>query len=231
MPETVRQYLSNMNIVLFNFNFIPFKKLPLIHDFYLWINFDHYNEDFKEIGVDSGSTVVNNISTIVILILFAIIHMIIALIYCSKRSKTDACGKITRAAWKVMNFTTYIRLLLENMLYMMLCSFSELYGFDTLFENRRTSLVIAFLFIILCFAFYVFIIYQFRATKLRLKRVQYAYSEELFAGLKESNTARTYSVLFATRRLIICIFLVCLQDLHFLARVVLFSIIQIVYLI
>ena len=130
-----------------------------------------------------------------------------------------------------MSFTAYIRLLLENMLYIMLCSFSELYRFDLSSKNRWISLIIAFVFILLCFAFYSFIIYQFRATKLRLKRVQYAYSGELFSGLKESNTARTYSVLFATRRLIICIFLVCLQDLHFLARVVLFSIIQIVYLI
>ena len=130
-----------------------------------------------------------------------------------------------------MSFTAYIRLLLENMLYMMLCSFSEAYRFDLSSENRKISLIIAFFFILLCFMFYFFIIYQFHKTKIVLKRVQYSYSEELFAGLKDGNKARAYSILFVTRRLILCIFLVCLQDLHFLLNVVLFAIVQMLYFI
>ena len=82
IPKIVRQYLSDMNFVLFNFNFIPFNKIPIIHSFYLWMKFDHNNDVFKVIGVDDGSTVVNNISTIAILILLAIIHIITTLIYC-----------------------------------------------------------------------------------------------------------------------------------------------------
>ena len=78
MPKRVRQYLTDMNIVLFNFNFIPVYRISLIYDLYLWIKFDHNDDDLKDIGVKSGSTIVNNISTIAILILFAIIHMTIA---------------------------------------------------------------------------------------------------------------------------------------------------------
>ena len=82
MPKRVRQYLTDMNAVLFNFNFIPVYRIPMIYDFYLYIKFDHNYDDLKDIGVESGSTVVNNISTVIILILFTIIHIVIALIYC-----------------------------------------------------------------------------------------------------------------------------------------------------
>ena len=89
----------------------------------------------------------------------------------------------------------------------------------------------SFMFMVLCIAFYVFIIYQFRVTQDKEKRAKYSYSKELFTGLKETNEARTYSIFFATRRLILCILLVCLQDIHFLARVMLFLTVQIVYFI
>ena len=121
IPKPLRKYLFDRDVVFLNFNFIPFNKLPLVYDFYIWIKFDHYNSDFNEIGVESGSTVVNNLSTTAILILFSIIHLVIGLLYWRKKSKTGVCGKITRAAWKAMSLTAYIRLLLENSLYMMLC--------------------------------------------------------------------------------------------------------------
>ena len=81
IPKPLRKYLFDRDVVFLNFNFIPFNKLPLVYDFYIWIKFDHYNSDFNEIGVESGSTVVNNISTTAILILFSIIHLVIGLIY------------------------------------------------------------------------------------------------------------------------------------------------------
>ena len=116
MPKAVRQYLSGMNVMFFNFNFIPFNKIPFIYDLYLWLEFEHNDEELKEIGIENGSTIVNNISTIAILISFAIIHMVIALIYIWKRSKTRVCSQATTIAWKVMNFTAYIRLILMNII-------------------------------------------------------------------------------------------------------------------
>ena len=130
-----------------------------------------------------------------------------------------------------MSFAAYIRLFLENVLYILLCSFSELYRLDFSSKNRKISFVISLVFIWLSFAFYSFIIYQFCVTRQKLKRARYSYSEELFVGLKETNMARTYSILLVTRRITLCIFLVCLQDLHFLIRVFLFAIVQIIYLI
>ena len=88
IPLTVRHYLSGMDFVSLNFDFIPFIEVPLISDLYLWMKFEQTNGDLKDVGLDYGSTVVNNISFLVILVLFIITHLPIALIYTQTRSKT-----------------------------------------------------------------------------------------------------------------------------------------------
>ena len=87
IPKAIKQYLSGMDIVLFNFDFIPFRKVPYISKLYLWMNYKQDNEDLKNIGVEYGSTTVNNISFLIILILFVLVHIPIVLIYACKRSK------------------------------------------------------------------------------------------------------------------------------------------------
>ena len=62
MPKTVRQYLSNMDIVLFNLDFIPISRLPLISNLYDYMSFEQDNENMTDFGIDYGSTLVNNIS-------------------------------------------------------------------------------------------------------------------------------------------------------------------------
>ena len=100
-----------------------------------------------------------------------------------------------------MTFTTYIRLFLENLMLMLISSISEAYRSDISRTSRKVSLLMAYFFLTLCFLFFFFIIYQFRATKRWLNRIKYTYSEELFAGLKESNKARFYTLSLVTRRL------------------------------
>ena len=89
IPETVRQYLSGMDFVSLNFDFIPFIEVPLISDLYIWMKFEQTNDDLGDVGLDDGSTVVNNISFLVILVLFITLHLPIALIYTQTRSKTS----------------------------------------------------------------------------------------------------------------------------------------------
>ena len=129
-----------------------------------------------------------------------------------------------------MTFSAYIRLLLENFQYMLLCSISEVYRFDFTIKNRKISSSIAYSFIVAYALFFLFILYQFRATNIMIRRQHYSYSEELFSGLKDSNKARSYTILFTSRRLALCILLLVFQQVHFIMRVMFFVIIQIPYL-
>ena len=75
IPTTVKEYLSGMDFVFLNFDFIPFIDVPLISDLYTWMKFGQKNENLKNIGVDSGSTAVNNISFLAIILILAIMHI------------------------------------------------------------------------------------------------------------------------------------------------------------
>ena len=82
IPTTVKEYLSGMDFVFLNFDFIPFIDIPLISDLYTWMKFGQKNENLKSIGVDSGSTTVNNISFLAIILILAIMHIPIIIIKC-----------------------------------------------------------------------------------------------------------------------------------------------------
>ena len=90
---------------------------------------------------------------------------------------------------------------------------------------------LSYFFLITSITFYFFIIYQFFATRRSLSRKYYTYSEELFAGLKDKNKARAYTIFLTTRRVLLCMILICFQDINFIVRVVSFGSIQIFYLI
>ena len=75
IPTTVKEYLSGMNFVLLNFDFIPFIDVPLVSDLYQWMKFGQKNDNLKDIGVDNGSTTVNNISFLAIILILAIMHI------------------------------------------------------------------------------------------------------------------------------------------------------------
>ena len=80
MPKTVKQYLSSMNIVLFNLDFIPISRLPLISNLYDYMSFEQDNENMTDFGIDYGSTLVKNISFIFFMLLFIIAYLLVTLI-------------------------------------------------------------------------------------------------------------------------------------------------------
>ena len=88
IPQTVKRYMSGMDFVFLNFDFIPFLEVPFISDLFLWMNFEQTNSDLEDIGIGYGSIVANNISFFVILFLFIFLHLPIALINTYTRSKT-----------------------------------------------------------------------------------------------------------------------------------------------
>ena len=81
IPRIVRQYLIGMNFVLNICGFVPSHKVPLIANLFSWMKFEQYNEDLHDIGVEDGSTVVNNLSSLIILLFLIILQLFFAIIY------------------------------------------------------------------------------------------------------------------------------------------------------
>ena len=144
---------------------------------------------------------------------------------------TGLCAKIVKALYKFMTLTVYIRLVLENLQFIFLCTISEANRFDSSSNNKKASLLITYSLIAICFIFYIFIIYEFCVTRKRLSRSTHFYSRELFAGLKGNNKARLYTTLLVSRRLVLCIILICLQDLNKAYCILSFFLIQMSFLV
>ena len=81
IPEVVRQYLAGMNFALMNFNVIPYIRIPFISEAHEWIKFEQNSEDMKDIGISDGSTIINNVLFLAMLLVFILVHIPIALIY------------------------------------------------------------------------------------------------------------------------------------------------------
>ena len=230
IPKTLRQYLTGMKFALLNFNFIPYIRIPFIYEAHEWIKFEQNSEDMKDVGISDGSTIVNNVSFLTTLLVFIFMHIPIVLIYNKTRSKTGRCKRMVDYAYKVMTLAVYIRLLQENYQNIVLSSISEVYNFDVSDNRRTVSLSVAYLFLISSIVFYFFTVYQFYKTRVRSARNSYAYSEELFSGLKMSNKARLFTVALITRILLLGAFMICMQHLHFMVRVTIFIVIQVLFL-
>ena len=80
IPETVRRYLSGLNFVFLNFDFIQFHRIPFISHFYLWMKFEQMNDDLRDIGIDYGSSIINNISFVILTLMLIVTHIPIALL-------------------------------------------------------------------------------------------------------------------------------------------------------
>ena len=80
IPETVRRYLSGLNFVFLNFDFIPFHRIPFISDFYQWMKFEQKNDNLRDIGIDFGSSITNNISFVILTLMLIVTHIPIALL-------------------------------------------------------------------------------------------------------------------------------------------------------
>jgi len=81
-PDDINEYLEGLGFVMFNFNFIPFKQLPGLNLPTDWMDFAQPNEKIEALGLESGSTLVNNISLISTFLITAAIHLTLKCIPC-----------------------------------------------------------------------------------------------------------------------------------------------------
>lgn len=81
IPDKIREYLLGMDFTLMNFNFIPLNEVPMISIPYNWIEYEQYDTNLQDIGVENGSTAANNLSFIVMIMMFITLHIPIAMMY------------------------------------------------------------------------------------------------------------------------------------------------------
>ena len=76
IPDKIQDYLNSLELILFTFNFIPTKDLPLLDKLDDWMGSPQPREALADLGLESRSTLLNILSLITTLFWIIIIHFI-----------------------------------------------------------------------------------------------------------------------------------------------------------
>ena len=77
IPQSLRDYMKSQDFVMVNFNFIPVEDLPLIDILVDSMHSEQTSQSFRDLGFDSRSTFVNNISLFITVLFLAFLHFLL----------------------------------------------------------------------------------------------------------------------------------------------------------
>ena len=74
-PSSIIQYLTGMSFMNFDFDFIPFPEIPFLDMLYDYFDFEHGHEYLKDIGVESGSSLLNSMGFFTMIAVHGALHI------------------------------------------------------------------------------------------------------------------------------------------------------------
>ena len=202
-PELVT-FISEFEFVTFSGNFIPFKNI--FHKFYTWMDIPQSKNDLESIGLNSGSTLINQLGVILLVLFIMVLHLIFVIL------KWKILWKIENTFWiklfdKVDHFFTfsfYLRINVEIYLFTILSSFSEIGSFN---NTNSAANVLSFIFSLffgtLSISSCILVISHYAIyLKIPLTDLSKKFTE-LYSEIKDTKFNRFYSSIFMLRRTLI----------------------------
>ena len=229
VPKDIEDYFTGMSFLSFDLSFIPFSATPLINSVFSYFEFEQEDEYLQEIGMQYGSSILNQFSMIFMISLLMILHVTVILSYrIIDKDESTRKYKILSKLMDLFLFTIYVRTFVEALQMMMLSSLIEIKTFDTSEISRVFSILISFLFTLLCVGLIVLMAVEWIRSKDPKIFKQQKYFKEVFSGVKDKWRARCYMLLNFGRRAIFIIAIVfpVANPIH---TIIIFAIIQVVY--
>ena len=238
-PDGVIEVITGSKIFLFPFPSIPFKNLKFQSSLINYFQIDQSNSILERIGVESESTLINIYSFACSFILAVLIHFFIAVVFkvtlCLETSKCcKLLGKwirfIISKLFYFLTFGYYIRNFIETFQYMLISSISEVKRLEFNTKSKMLSFAISIILILIWLIFAIFsLIMSCRVNKMHdQQRDKFG---ELFVGLKQSKTARFYTVSWLIKKLIFVSLLLMLASTYLFYVMLTRWLIQISYIV
>lgn len=76
LPQKVIEFIVGGKIFSFNFSFLSIEKLSEIKDKVQSMDFSQNDDRLKTMGLESGSTIVNNLNLLLVISLIAMTHVL-----------------------------------------------------------------------------------------------------------------------------------------------------------
>jgi cysteine-rich repeat protein len=176
-------------------------KIPFLDDAYDYFDFILPKDSYSMLGIDSGSTLINTFSFILLLIAVWVVHIWLTpwrIAWGSEGSKEDdGCFRnVYYKLWKFMSFNAYLRLMLQSYQHLFIVSVLGLYfgSFDS------TQQLVSSVASIVTFIFWI--IFPL-VSLIALWKDWKEGINELSVGLKPNLYAKVYQVVLILRRVVL----------------------------
>lgn len=74
-PPTIMDFILGMDFTMFSFDFINIESWGFVQDMNNWISYPQVDSYLEELGQGTGSTILNNLSLIFVILQFVLIHL------------------------------------------------------------------------------------------------------------------------------------------------------------
>ena len=171
------------------------------------LDFPQPDDRILQIEIYSGSAIFNISSTLLVFCMIILAHLlIICPILCIFRSYLKGkCILLSKFLKNLFNFMIYIRFIIEAFLFMIICTVSEVYEWNT---NHSGSLALSIILILILLCFYILVIVYILFFPLESRKLQ-----ELVNMTKKSSFTKIYNIIFLSHRSFIVVFLIWFEHL------------------
>ena len=246
LPVDVSSYIKGNGFFSFSMDFLPIKDSSVYKGNFEVLLFNNLGienllhkeqpkEGLEEMGLESLSSLSNNIGLMIVILLFTFVHGIVIWFSWNtnireKSSKITFVSKVFKAMYKHFTFGVYIRFFLEAFQFIVIGSFSEIYNLDVSSSKRIISIWISLLFFLFSFAIFLLSCsYLFKSINDAYDNKKHDKFQEFNSGLKKWRVARLYTPLLLLRRYLFILWLIWLNNHHTMLIVIGMLLIQIAY--
>ncbi|CAI2381354.1 unnamed protein product [Moneuplotes crassus] len=200
----VLEFLSGMGFTMLSFDFIKLNDIPLVERLTDWVSYPQSDGYLNSLGMRSGSSVVNYLSLMVIIILVGIIHIGVLICYrCTENSKHRKCKEFTKKLFTFFTFNVYIRIFMQALVFTTLSIFAELYNLNLATTVTIVSFGLCVLFCLCTSVLFILSFIMYCKSFPQLDKKKYWACTEYFNGVKPTKYSKLYSCLFMLMRVLL----------------------------
>ncbi|CAI2381144.1 unnamed protein product [Moneuplotes crassus] len=226
----VLDILSGMGFAMMSFDFIKFEDLPCAQDLTDWVSYPQSDQYLNSLGMRSGSSVVNYLSLMAIILLIAVTHFgVYLLCVCIQNSKHRKCKKFMKSLFQFFTFNIYIRVFIQAFMFTTLSIFSELYNLNLSTTVTKISFGLCAIFCICTSILFFLSFYMYYKSFPQVNSKKYWPCVEYFNGIKPTKFSKLYSSLFMLVRLSLISLLIFGQSIGSHDKATYFYLVNIAY--
>ncbi|CAI2362624.1 unnamed protein product [Moneuplotes crassus] len=221
LPPEAIVFFNGMEFMSFDFSFINFEELPVLGYSIDYIDFDQNSKELKDFGLESGSSLVNNLSFVLFLAFIATIHIILLLVIAMSADEGNWAVRLfnytTTKLREMFTYTIYIRALFEAFVLLVVSCLSEFYSTNSQMPIFKLISLFFSIGMTICLSILVMLFIRHLRNTDPEERDEGPY-KELYCGVKESKLAMTFNLFFLLRRFLFVFVLILLQALPLVVK-------------